>query len=116
MKNIFSLLLILIFAFTACSKADNTHCSEEPNENISQCIKEKVEEFKTDMLSIAVFKISDDECLYYFNSKIGLSDGPQYILNNQCDTVCEICGECFSPSCAKKLLKKLNKDKFVWKK
>jgi hypothetical protein len=45
-------------------------------------------------------QIIDQEQHYWINTDKSHSDGVEYIVNNQCDTICYICGECFLPDCA----------------
>ncbi|HRI01335.1 MAG TPA: hypothetical protein PK006_09825 [Saprospiraceae bacterium] len=39
---------------------------------------------------------------YWLNTDLTHVDGAEYIINNQCDTVCYFCGECQIPDCSKK--------------
>jgi len=42
----------------------------------------------------------NNEIHYWLNTDFTHFDGTEFIMNEQCDTVCFFCGECFQPECA----------------
>ncbi len=77
-------LYVLFFAmiFTACSKEDLGNVTTE-------CIQVMMEAFKKTSDAKTVRRIQmEQEYHYWFNTDARFVDGPEYILNSKCDTVC----------------------------
>ncbi|MFK7933685.1 MAG: hypothetical protein AB8G22_09250 [Saprospiraceae bacterium] len=79
---------LLLCTITACQK----HEFVEP----SDCIKERIDAFAGINVVQANIK---GEHWYLFHDGSVHSDGVEFILNQQCDTVCLDCGECAPPDC-----------------
>lgn len=92
MKN----LLVLCFAISLCSCCKKTVEASDP----SSCLTAKLEEFKlqSDAVSIRTQNVNDEKH-YWLNTDARAYDGIEYVLNNACDTVCEIGGFRIPPTC-----------------
>ncbi len=88
MKNL-PLFLFAISAFlTSCDQptADKT-CPA------TSCLNEKIDQFKTNPQSIALLATQiKGECVYWFSTEAPLADGTDEVLNQKCETVCQIGG------------------------
>jgi hypothetical protein len=65
-------------------------CQKEKIEaGIPECIDGKIELFKNSSNAVSVQRMKqNDEFHYWFNTDARFFDGPEYILNGKCDTVC----------------------------
>ena len=78
-------------------------CSHDaPGPGTPECIKEKIDAYAADssLFFIRVYKTAiDNGEHFWFNTKAVQIDGAEFILNEQCDTVCGYCGECVPADC-----------------
>ena len=90
--KIFTTITLVIIGLNSCSK--NT------NDEISPCLKEKIEAFKSDSKSISIKKFRiDEEYHYWFETGAVTYDGKEDIYNNSCEIVCGFCGYCVPNKC-----------------
>jgi hypothetical protein len=87
-------LLIVFFVLFGVS------CTSNYKEDIPDCIQEIIDNdiSPVPIKTIQVQKIKG-ELHYWLNTDASHWDGGEFIVNNICDTVCVICGECFLPEC-----------------
>ncbi len=92
MKN----LLFICFAILATSCCKKTIEVNDP----SPCLAAKLEEFKlqSDAVSIRT-QLVGGETHYWLNTDARAYDGLEYILGENCDTVCSIGGLRLPPAC-----------------
>lgn len=91
MKN----LLIICFAVLAASC-----CKKDNDSAISPCLDEKLKAFKQQTAAVTIkTQLVGDEKHYWLNTNATSYDGVEYILGENCDTVCYFCGECDYPAC-----------------
>ncbi|MEO5906192.1 MAG: hypothetical protein ABIQ11_05665 [Saprospiraceae bacterium] len=83
--------LILIIFLISCNKKDESIITELP-----ECI-----ELSGALKTVRVQNVKN-ELHYWLNTDFAQSDGPEYVVNINCDTLCTFCGECIPPNCAKK--------------
>lgn len=89
MKNLLFFCLIILTVI-ACKKDDK----------LSPCLHEKLEAFKASSRAKTIKKqIVNGEVHYWLNTDDRHLDGTEYILNETCDTVCVLCGDCDPPAC-----------------
>ncbi len=83
---------------------------------ILSCSKEEVKDLDLDVpdcLTVVVIdsihveklktiktKFLFEDQVYWLNTDQRHSDGPEYIVNSNCDTICYHCGECVIPDCS----------------
>ena len=89
MKNIFFCFLLLT-VFAACKDDD---ISGTLNGEIPSCVKVLYEDGPgQDTNLIAVKRVLvGEEYHYWLNTGFNAFDGPEYIVNESCDTVCTFC-------------------------
>ncbi len=88
MKNLLLLLFAISAMFASCdqSTADKT-CPA------TSCLHEKITQFKTNSQSIALLATQiNGECIYWFSTEAPFADGTDEVLNQKCETVCQIGG------------------------
>jgi len=75
-------------------------CCKSEGNNLSACLDSKLETFKAEPDAVAIkTQTINGEKHYWLNNNATFYDGVEYILGENCDTVCFICGECLPPSC-----------------
>lgn len=87
--------MISVISLFSCQK-------KEVGNKLPQCIEEILEMDQNTMYSPILrvnAQIVGGEQHYWLNTDERHADGPEYILNEICDTVCYLCGECTYPSC-----------------
>lgn len=94
MKNLIFLLAIILIG--GCCEPDESNNSDIPN-----CISEIIEnsELSNNLKSVEVQEI-DSELHYWLKTDFIESDGREFIVNSQCDTICSFCGFCVQAECA----------------
>lgn len=81
------------------------------------CIEGKIETFKKEERSLAVYSIVVDcETHFWFHDGSMAWDGTEYIYNTECEEVCHLCGLCQPPACMKDYTFDINDWTVVWKK
>jgi hypothetical protein len=75
-----------------------------------------LDQLKSDTLlqEIIAWKVND-QTIYYLKTCLAKSDGYENLVNDQCEIICNTCGECFQPKCLTDILKKLQGQKIIWK-
>ncbi len=88
MKN-FRLVIFAIIALSAsCDQSSSDKACTAPS-----CLKEKINQFKTNTQSIALLSTRiNGECVYWFSTEAPFADGTDEVLNQKCETVCQIGG------------------------
>lgn len=101
-------LAFSIFLFFACHKEKD--CCAFPE---SPCLEDLLESFKESprAVSIQTTQLLDRQ-VWWLNTDLRHLDGPEYIVDAKCDTVCMLCSECYPPPC----MDLLGDWKVVWKK
>ena len=80
----------------ACCKKDDCEDGKLPD-----CIQQRINiSSKPLYLTVNMQKVNG-ECHYWLNTGAMAFDGAEYIVNDQCDTVCFYCGFCIPPDCSK---------------
>lgn len=91
MKN-FSVLILLILVLSACRNDDNGLNS------LPSCVQDIVEdESSADILLTVKKRTTNDVDYYWLNTGFSAFDGSEFIVTEQCDTTCYICGFCLPP-------------------
>ncbi|MFK7808548.1 MAG: hypothetical protein AB8F74_12155 [Saprospiraceae bacterium] len=92
MKKLSFLFLVLLFA--ACKDKDNQ------KDKLPSCIQGKLEEtgFLETILTVRT-QVIDGEVHYWLNTDAMHVDGVERIVNEACEEVCYLCGECLPPTC-----------------
>jgi len=80
--------VFIVILITSCSSSD-----EPIDTSLPSCIEEILAnpELSEDIKTIQVQRL-DNESHYWLNNDIRFVDGIEYIINNQCDTVCGLGG------------------------
>jgi len=93
MKAIPFLFLLLLLA--ACSKED-----QNPTAKLPACIQDILDdpEQSENLLTIRLQQVNGENH-YWLNTGAMAWDGTETIVNEQCETVCTLCGFCISPEC-----------------
>ena len=93
MKKYFIAFMLLSSVTFACNNKDyNT-------KELPDCIQTYIDlSSKQPFETVKVQKV-DGECYYWLNTGAMNWDGVEYIVNENCDTVCGYCGECIPPEC-----------------
>jgi hypothetical protein len=93
-------------------------CTKNSENDISECMKEKIETFQIDKEARAVYKIKlNDEFHYWFHTGAVEYDGAEFIFDSNCKQICFYCGFCIPSDCIKKYPEYLSeKWEVVWKK
>ena len=87
--------LVISFIMTSCTDA-NDNCNELPT-----CIDDLTTDLPNETLKTVKVQTIDDERHFWLNTDALHVDGPEYIVNENCDTLCYFCGECVDLDCAK---------------
>lgn len=77
-------LFFILLAFAACKKDD---CSSSGNPD---CINDIIENQPSELLTVQRIDVGGDYH-YWLNTGDNTFDGPEYIVNENCDTVCVFC-------------------------
>lgn len=89
--------LFLIITFLACAK---DHKIIPESTSLPDCIKNVI--YMNPCIQQVEVQEVEGEKHYFINTGSTNWDGVDFIVNNQCDTVCGLCGECIPPPCALK--------------
>ena len=83
--------LVFILFLTACTNTE---------ESLPQCIEDILEDqnLSTDIKTVKLQEVNGEKH-YWLNTDHMYFDGVEFIVNEICDTVCGLCGECFPPDC-----------------
>lgn len=84
-------ILFFLFIFIACSK-------DEVKTGIPDCIGNILEKESANLLTVQRIEV-DGDFHYWLNTGASIYDGPEYIVNSSCDTVCVFCFCKPVPSC-----------------
>jgi hypothetical protein len=109
MKKItfFASIIAFIFFFS---------CKKEIKTPKSEYFDLTIENFKNSKSSISIVKGEiDGEVAHLLNREEGNADWPEYIINEQCDTICSTCGECLKVLKCQDCFEK-NEQETIWKK
>ncbi len=109
MKILIQSLLICVLLITSCEKNNNC-CDQLPD-----CINEMINRAgdSPPLVSVKMQKV-DGECHYWLNTGASAWDGVEYIVNDKCDTICEIGGFRAPLDCSKNY--DFDKWEIVWEK
>jgi hypothetical protein len=111
MKNILFLAVFLLFVISAC-KDEDCGCAGLP---LPQCIEEMIADTSvTNHLQSIQRTTVGNEQHFWLNSGASAVDGPEFIVNEQCDTVCYWLCFCEPPACADDY--DINDFEVVWEK
>ena len=112
MKNILLFALFLLISIAACKK--ETDCCAGP-EDLPVCIQEMIADtsITNHLLSIRRPTVGNEQH-FWLNSGASMFDGAEFIVNEQCDTVCYWLCFCFPPACADDY--DMNDFEVVWEK
>lgn len=114
MKKTLLLASFLLGLMTSCSKSED-NCV--PGKLEGSCIQGKIETFKQEKRSIAVYSYQVDcEIHYWFHDGSRAWDGSEYIYNDACEEVCQLCGFCVQNICGEKYPSNIDDWTLVWKK
>ena len=85
--------LIYFFVFIAS-------CTKEVSKELPPCIK-NITEDSVKSVSLKTVKVQRvrGELHYWLNTDYRHMDGLEFIVNEQCDTLCSFCGECIPAEC-----------------
>ena len=103
------LFIIVLFLIVSCKPEESLDL------NLPVCIENVIQDsiLSKNLITIQLQKINGENH-YWMNTDFRHSDGPEYILNNQCDTICGFCGECNPDECINDY--KSKKWKIIWEK
>jgi hypothetical protein len=75
-------------------------CKDDEGGNTNPCLEEKLEAFKASEEAVSIrTQIVEEETHYWLNTNALTWDGVEYILNEDCDTICTFCGKCIPADC-----------------
>lgn len=88
-------ILILFLIFSNCKHEDGMISPELPN-----CIENILADPKISesLKSISAQNVKGN-IHYWLSTGVTQSDGVEFVVNSQCDTVCYYCGECWPAEC-----------------
>lgn len=89
MKNLIPIIALLLL-FSCKSKDDQDNL-------IPDCIQEQIENEAT-LMAVLTQEV-DGEIHYWLNTGVLSLDGTEFIVNNNCEEVCQFCGLCVPPNC-----------------
>ena len=88
MKNLPLVIFAIIASLASCDQSSADKTCAAPS-----CLNEKINQFKTNPQSIALLATQiKGECIYWFSTEAPLADGTDEVLNQKCETVCQIGG------------------------
>lgn len=79
------------FALTLCLFA-SFGCKKDKEEEISDCMKDKIEEFKQTQYAESIIQINAPQGTLYWFVEVTV-DGGEDVMNNDCEVVCQ--ADCF---------------------
>lgn len=95
MKDYILLITIILVFISACSK------SEKFSSDLPGCIDEITQDtIKNSTLKSVELMYVNGKHHYWLKTDHLMFDGPEFIVNSQCDTICFLCAECSMPPCA----------------
>lgn len=111
MRLILSFALLVILA-TSCKK--EIDCCAGPKD-LPQCIQEMIADtsISNKLITIQRTQVGNEQH-FWLNSGASAWDGPEYIVNEQCDTVCLWLCFCLPAACAD--VYDINEFEIVWQK
>lgn len=89
---------ILLFLFSCdCNRED-----EIINATLPICIEQiTASQANSETLKTICAQNVNGDVHYWLNTDFTQSDGVEYMINNNCDTICTFCGECWPANCTK---------------
>lgn len=95
-KNLIFIISILVILFSCSKESKNANIDKK----LPDCLKEVVKnrDSRRELKRIKVQEVNS-ELHYWLNTDASQSDGVEFIVNTNCDTICTFCGECFPPEC-----------------
>ena len=97
------LLLFAIVIISSCKKTDEPPIVNEPPPipNVPICVSDIINDpiLSLSLKTVRVQEL-DNELHYWLNTDFVEVDGSEFIVNDQCDTLCFLCGFCVPPDCA----------------
>ena len=108
-------LSIFLTLFLALQSCNNTDCIDPM---ASDCINQKIEAFKTQHQNNSnrfIEKAAYKGQLVFIFDDCTVCDGPATVLNNSCDTLGILCGECFQSNFQKDFWKKAKNKERIWR-
>jgi hypothetical protein len=116
MKRGLLLAAVAVSLLTSCQKVEEKETCLTASID-GTCIEGKIEAFKKEERSLAIYSIVVDcETHFWFRDGSLAWDGTEYIFNTDCEEVCYICGLCMQPACSKDYPVNINEWTKVWEK
>jgi len=97
-KIVFSFSFLILVIITSCKKNEVVI-----TEDLPICIEEIVmDSIRSAALKTVQAIVAKNEIHYWLNTDARHADGGELIVNQQCEEVCSMCGNCVFPKCLKK--------------